>query len=171
MTLSLPDYTIDTYQLARNKREDYALFSIPDSTTQRPNYCNEDEDSVEVFFNHLSGHSLCSVRVSNHLNITDGPLLFDKTYGSYILCLDAGYYLIGCNGPAIISVQYQTYNHTFDLSKYPHYIVMPFGNVLSDWTSIPESFPDKEFNHNKPLTGELAYPADYTNEKMILSVV
>ena len=163
LTLSLPDHVIGTYQLARNKREDYALFSIPDSTTQRPDYCNA-YDSVEVFFNHLSGHSLCSVRVSNHLNITDGPLLFDKTYGSYILCLDAGYYLIGCNGPAIISVQYQTYNHTFDLSKYPHYIVMPFRNVLSDWTSIPESFPDKEFNHNKPLTGELAYPADYTNE-------
>ena len=84
LTLSLPDHVIGTYQLARNKRVDYALFSVPDSTTQRPDYCNA-IDSVEVFFNHVSGHSLCAVRVSTHLNITDGPLLFDKTYGSYIL--------------------------------------------------------------------------------------
>ena len=120
---------------------------------------------MEVTFERVSGESNCFVRVSTESMKTDGLLLIEKLTSISKYCLNPGYYLIGCNGPAVVNVHYLTYNQDHDLTASPYYKVLSLDQVESSWTTVPENHKTADFDKSKPITGELAYPLDYTNEK------
>ena len=72
---------------------------------------------MEVTFERVSGESNCFVRVSTESMKTDGLLLIEKLTSISKYCLNPGYYLIGCNGPAVVNVHYLTYNQKARVSN------------------------------------------------------
>ena len=65
---------------------------------------------MEVMFTRVSGEAHCFVRLSNESMKTNGLMLIEKITSANKYCVNPGYYLIGCNGPAVVNVAYLTYN-------------------------------------------------------------
>ena len=127
---------------------------------------------MTIQFARVSGDARCEVRLSDAAMKTDGLVLIEKlTATPMVYCLNPGYYLIGCEGPAAVNVQYldategNEYNVDHDLSALPgYYKVLKLEQVEESWTTVPESHAKADFDKNTPLTGEPQYPQDYTNE-------
>ena len=120
---------------------------------------------MEVTFTRVSGEARCFVRLSDESMTTNGLMLIEKITSISKYCVNPGYYLIGCNGPAVVNVAYLTYNQDHDLTASPYYKVLGLDQIESSWTTLPSGHKTAEFDKSKPITGEPAYPVDYTNEK------
>ena len=120
---------------------------------------------MEVTFTRVSGEARCFVRLSDESMKTNGMFLIEKLTSANKYCVNPGYYLIGCNGPAVVNVAYLTYNQDHDLTASPYYKVLGLDQIESSWTTLPSGHKTPEFDKSKPITGEPAYPTDYTNEK------
>ena len=90
--------------------------------------------------------------------------LIEKITSANKYCLNPGYYLIGCSGPAGMNVAYLTYNEDHAFNEAPYYKVLSLDQIESRWTTLPSGHKTAEFDKSKPITGEPAYPADYTDE-------
>ena len=124
-----------------------------------------EDDFMEVTFTRVSGEARCFVRLSDESMKTNGLMLIEKITSAAKYCLNPCYYLIGCNGPAVVNVAYLTYNQDHDLTEAPYYKVLGLDQIETSWTTLPSGHKTPEFDKSKPITGEPAYPVDYTNEK------
>ena len=126
---------------------------------------------MNVKFTKVSGSSRCSLRLSDLSMKTTGLVLLDKITSEHLYCLNPGYYYIGCDGPAVINVQYvdatpgNEYNVDHDLTASPYWKVLQLQQTEEHWTSVPESHKKPDFDKSKPITGKPAYPTDPTNHK------
>ena len=122
---------------------------------------------MEVYFTNLSEDVKCWLRVSDEALTTSGlELISDMKADAY--CLNPGYYLIGCESAGKIKVSFPKYpeqDKEHDLYETPFYKVLKLSIEREDWTTVPITHSKKDFDKSKPLTGEPAYPKDYTDEK------
>lgn len=105
---------------------------VTEAPTISPSYSeNTCEDGyMRVVFSQVSGEDRCFVRLSDESMKTDGLLLIEQlTSSSSVSCLNPGYYLIGCDGPGVISVGYLNDVLEHNLDYAPYYKVLLFNQV------------------------------------------
>ena len=96
--------------------------------TQTPYTC--EDGYMRVVFSQVSGEDRCFVRLSDESLKTDGLMLIEQlTSSSSDSCLNPGYYLIGCDGPGVISVGYLNDVLEHYLDYVPYYKVLLFNQV------------------------------------------
>lgn len=85
---------------------------------------------INVMFTKVEGESRCRLRVSDLSMRTDGLVLLDKITSPHLYCLNPGYYYLGCEGPAVVNVNYvdATKGHEYDVDH--DLIQSPYWKVL-----------------------------------------
>ena len=126
---------------------------------------------INVMFTKVEGESRCRLRVSDLSMRTDGLVLLDKITSPHLYCLNPGYYYLGCEGPAVVNVNYvdatkgHEYDVDHDLNQSPYWKVLKLEQIEEHWTSVPGDHRKPDFDKSKPLSGKPAYPKDPTNER------